>query len=65
MTAPVRFGIMLLQNLPYPEMVARCQLVEDLDYDSVWVADHFVNPHNIGEDWFDGWTILAALAART
>ena len=46
-------------------MLENWKLVEDLGFDSVWVADHFVNPHSIDEDWFDGWTLLAALAGQT
>jgi alkanesulfonate monooxygenase SsuD/methylene tetrahydromethanopterin reductase-like flavin-dependent oxidoreductase (luciferase family) len=46
-------------------MVENWRLIETLGFDSVWVGDHFVNPHLIGEDWFDGWTLLAALAVQT
>lgn len=65
MTHPLRFGIMVLQNLPYPEMVERYQHIEALGYDSAWVADHFVDPYVPDKPWFDGWTILTALAAHT
>ncbi len=65
MNSTLRFGIIQLQNRPWATLAEHCQTVESLGYDSFWVADHFVNPHNIGEDWFDGWTLLAALAART
>jgi len=46
-------------------MLENWKLIEELGFDSVWVADHFVNPHSIDEDWFDGWTLLAALAGQT
>ena len=65
MTHPLRFGIMVLQDLPYPELVEHYQQVESLGYDSAWVADHFVDPYAPDKPWFDSWTILAALAART
>jgi alkanesulfonate monooxygenase SsuD/methylene tetrahydromethanopterin reductase-like flavin-dependent oxidoreductase (luciferase family) len=65
MTHSLRFGIMVLQNLPYPEMVERYQHIEALGYDSAWVADHFVDPYVRDKPWFDAWTMLAALAART
>jgi alkanesulfonate monooxygenase SsuD/methylene tetrahydromethanopterin reductase-like flavin-dependent oxidoreductase (luciferase family) len=61
----LRFGIMVLQNLPYPEMVEHYQHIEALGYDSAWVADHFVDPYVPEKPWFDAWTMLAALAART
>ncbi len=65
MTHPTRFGIMILQNLPYLDMVEHCQLVEALGYDSLWVGDHFVDPYIPTGYWFEAWTILAALAAKT
>ena len=65
MNCPLRFGIITPQNRPWVRMLENWKLVEDLGFDSVWVADHFVNPHSIDEDWFDGWTLLAALAGQT
>ena len=65
MNRPLRFGIITLQNQPWVRMLENWKLVEALGFDSVWVGDHFVNPHSIDEDWFDGWTLLAALAGQT
>jgi alkanesulfonate monooxygenase SsuD/methylene tetrahydromethanopterin reductase-like flavin-dependent oxidoreductase (luciferase family) len=65
MNHPIRFGIMSIQDLPWPTLVEHWQHIESLGYDSVWVADHFLNPHAIEENWFDGWTTLAALATQT
>lgn len=65
MTHPLRFGIMALQNLPYPEMVEHCQHLEALGFDSVWIGDHFVDPYVPAGYWFEAWTLLAALAAET
>lgn len=65
MTHPLRFGILTIQDLPWPTLVEHWKHIESLGYDSVWVADHFVNSHNIKDDWFDGWTLLAALATQT
>ncbi len=65
MNHPIRFGIVTAQNIPWLKLVENWKLVESLGYDSVWVADHFVNPHDIEGDWFDGWTLLAALATQT
>ncbi len=55
------FGIMLLQRMPWREMLQRCKYVEELGFDSVWVADHLA-AHRL---WFDGWSLLAGLAAST
>jgi alkanesulfonate monooxygenase SsuD/methylene tetrahydromethanopterin reductase-like flavin-dependent oxidoreductase (luciferase family) len=65
MPHPIRFGIMVLQNLPYAEMVAHCQLVEALGFDAVWIGDHLVDPYVPAGYWFEAWTLLAALAVET
>ena len=65
MKHPLRFGIITIQNLTWPTLVEHWKHIESLGYDSVWVGDHFLNPHNIEENWFDGWTLLAALATQT
>jgi alkanesulfonate monooxygenase SsuD/methylene tetrahydromethanopterin reductase-like flavin-dependent oxidoreductase (luciferase family) len=65
MNHPLRFGIITLQDLPWPTLVEHWKRIESLGYDSVWVADHFVNSQNIEDNWFDGWTLLAALATQT
>jgi alkanesulfonate monooxygenase SsuD/methylene tetrahydromethanopterin reductase-like flavin-dependent oxidoreductase (luciferase family) len=65
MQQQLRFGIITLQNLPWSELAEQWQYIEQLGFDSAWVADHFVNPYRPGQDWFDGWTTLAALAATT
>jgi alkanesulfonate monooxygenase SsuD/methylene tetrahydromethanopterin reductase-like flavin-dependent oxidoreductase (luciferase family) len=65
MNHSLRFGIITIQNLDWPTMVEHWKHIEALGYDNVWVADHFLNGHAIEENWFDGWTLLAALATQT
>ena len=65
MKHPLRFGIITIQNLTWPTLVEHWKHIESLGYDSIWVGDHFLNPHDIEENWFDGWTLLAALATQT
>ncbi len=65
MAQVLRFGILTIQDAPFATMVERWQRVETLGFDSVWIADHFVNPHKIDDYWLDGWTSLAALATHT
>ncbi len=60
-----RFGVIILQNLPWAELVKRCKYYENIGLDSVWVGDHFVNPARPQQAWFDGWTALSGLAACT
>ena len=64
MSHPLRFGIITIQDLPWPTLVEHWKHIESLGYDSIWVADHFLNPHNIEENWFDGWMMLAELYAK-
>src|SRR5688572_19308388 len=61
----MRFGIVTDQNLPWPELVERWQLFERLGFDSAWDCDHFVQPSRPSGPYFEAWTLLAGLAART
>lgn len=65
MTQPLRFGLVIPQLVPWPAMVERFRFTEDLGFDSAWVVDHFVNPVRHDGRWFEGWTMLAALATQT
>ena len=65
MAERLRFGVLVLQSSPWSAIVARVQRYEALGFDAVWVADHFVSPWNPAGPWFEGWTLLAGLAART
>jgi alkanesulfonate monooxygenase SsuD/methylene tetrahydromethanopterin reductase-like flavin-dependent oxidoreductase (luciferase family) len=65
MSRELRFGVLILQNLPYLTLVDWWQQVEVLGFDSLWVADHFVEPRRPKDIWFDGWTLLAAMATHT
>jgi len=46
-------------------LVARWRHVEALGFDSVWDCDHFNQPSRPDGPYFEGWTLLAALSART
>jgi alkanesulfonate monooxygenase SsuD/methylene tetrahydromethanopterin reductase-like flavin-dependent oxidoreductase (luciferase family) len=59
------FGIATLQHLPWKKEVERWRLIEKLGFDSVWLADHFVNYMQPSAPWFESWTLLAALASLT
>ncbi len=60
-----RFGICTDQNLPYETIVDRWQYFEELGFDSIWDCDHFNQPSNPTGPYFEGWTLLGALAAAT
>jgi len=61
----VRFGIVTDQNLPWPTLVERWQLFDALGFDSAWDCDHIIQPSRPTGPYFEGWTLLAALAAVT
>ncbi|MHA1943631.1 MAG: LLM class flavin-dependent oxidoreductase [Candidatus Thorarchaeota archaeon] len=61
----LRFGVVILQDFPWEELVKQWQKFELLGFDSTWIADHFVNYAHPTSPWLDGWTTLAALANCT
>ena len=65
MEGGLRFGICTDQNLPWEELVRRWRLYEELGFDSVWDCDHYVQPSRPHGPYFEGWTLLAALAVIT
>jgi alkanesulfonate monooxygenase SsuD/methylene tetrahydromethanopterin reductase-like flavin-dependent oxidoreductase (luciferase family) len=65
MSTRSRFGIFVPQTYPWSEMVNWALLVESLGFDSFWIADHYASPVDPAMNWFECWTLLAALAART
>jgi alkanesulfonate monooxygenase SsuD/methylene tetrahydromethanopterin reductase-like flavin-dependent oxidoreductase (luciferase family) len=65
MAQELRFGVLILQDSPWPEILERAGRYEAAGLDSVWVADHFVHYANPTGPWLECWTLLAALAART
>src|SRR5689334_23280840 len=65
MSRELRFGICTDQNLPFATLVERWQYFESVGFDSLWDCDHFNQPSSPDGPYFEGWTLLAALAART
>jgi alkanesulfonate monooxygenase SsuD/methylene tetrahydromethanopterin reductase-like flavin-dependent oxidoreductase (luciferase family) len=39
----IEFGVILLQSEPWENLVHHGKEIEELRFDSVWVADHFCN----------------------
>lgn len=62
---PFRFGICTDQNLPWPEMRDNWKYFEELGFESLWDCDHYQQPSRPNGPYFEGWTMLAALAAET
>jgi F420-dependent oxidoreductase-like protein len=61
----LRFGLCTDQNLTWERTLERWRLFERLGFDSAWDCDHYVQPSRPDAPYFEGWTLLAALAART
>ncbi len=61
----MRFGTIVLQDMPWQELTNLWQKFESLGFDSTWVADHFVNYAHPTSPWFEGWSTLAGLASVT
>jgi alkanesulfonate monooxygenase SsuD/methylene tetrahydromethanopterin reductase-like flavin-dependent oxidoreductase (luciferase family) len=59
------FGLCTDQNLPFATLVERWQYFERLGLDSVWDCDHLNQTSAPENPYFEGWTLLAALAVRT
>src|SRR5438094_5717027 len=65
MQPPIRVGLCTDQNLPYQTTVDRWQLFEAMGFDSIWLCDHYLQPSRPTGPYFEGRTLLAALAAQT
>ena len=61
----LQFQVLLLPNAPWDELSKRFKHVEELGFDLVATADHFVDWRNPSIPWLEGWTILAAVARET
>jgi alkanesulfonate monooxygenase SsuD/methylene tetrahydromethanopterin reductase-like flavin-dependent oxidoreductase (luciferase family) len=60
-----RFGICTDQNMTWEKNVERWQLFERLGFESAWLCDHLVQPSRPQGPYFEAWSLLGGLAART
>jgi alkanesulfonate monooxygenase SsuD/methylene tetrahydromethanopterin reductase-like flavin-dependent oxidoreductase (luciferase family) len=65
MRHPLRFHVLLLPNVGWAELKARAVRLEELGFEAVALADHFVDWTNPAVPWFEAWTSLAAIAEAT
>lgn len=63
--ATLGFGLCTDQNLSWETTIERWLYFEKLGFDSLWDCDHLQQPSRPEGPYFEGWTLLAALAART
>jgi alkanesulfonate monooxygenase SsuD/methylene tetrahydromethanopterin reductase-like flavin-dependent oxidoreductase (luciferase family) len=65
---PTTFALAVDLDAPLPTLLDRARTAERLGFDAVYVPDHSrnwrVDPRP-GELWFDGWTVLTAMAMAT
>jgi len=60
------FGVFLPQlRMSFATIEAKARSAEELGYHSVWLMDHLAAPAAPEHDTLEGWTLAAALAART
>lgn len=60
------FGLFLPQlRMDFATILERTLAAEAAGFDSVWLMDHLAAPAATDQDTFEGWTLAAALAARS
>lgn len=66
-TRPLRFGLFLSQaDHSWAEVLEAFTMAEELGFDHAWLVDHLVDTDGPPESGcLEGWTLLAAIAART
>jgi alkanesulfonate monooxygenase SsuD/methylene tetrahydromethanopterin reductase-like flavin-dependent oxidoreductase (luciferase family) len=61
----LRFTVLVLPNVAWPELLRRCRQVEELGFDSLALADHLVDWAGNKGPWFELWSHLSAVAQAT
>jgi alkanesulfonate monooxygenase SsuD/methylene tetrahydromethanopterin reductase-like flavin-dependent oxidoreductase (luciferase family) len=65
MSHELRFQVMVIPNVPWPQFLDRFLHAEDLGFEVAGLPDHFCDWANPSGPWLEAWTALAAIAART
>ena len=61
----LRFGVLDVPDAQFPTLVSRWRRVEEFGFDFLYTADHYRHTRDPFLPWFDGWTVLAAMAFET
>jgi alkanesulfonate monooxygenase SsuD/methylene tetrahydromethanopterin reductase-like flavin-dependent oxidoreductase (luciferase family) len=61
----LRFLAMMPPHLAWPELLRRYRHIEALGFDLAGFADHFVDWTGTPGPWFEGWSLLTAIAVHT
>ena len=60
-----RFGVLVLPNQSWSNILQQAQHVERLGFDLFTMADHFVDWSDVSRPWLEGWSVLTAVAMAT
>jgi len=60
-----RFGVIVMQDAPADEVLARFRRIEELGFDQAYIADHIGDFRAVDGPFLDGWSLLAAAAVTT
>jgi len=60
-----RFGVLVMQDAPVAELMARFRRIEELGFDQAYIADHIGDFRALDAPFLDGWSLLAAAATVT
>jgi alkanesulfonate monooxygenase SsuD/methylene tetrahydromethanopterin reductase-like flavin-dependent oxidoreductase (luciferase family) len=61
----LRFGVLVLPTAPFPSLAERWRRVEEFGFDFLFAPDHARNTGGPFLPWFDGWTVVTAMALKT
>jgi alkanesulfonate monooxygenase SsuD/methylene tetrahydromethanopterin reductase-like flavin-dependent oxidoreductase (luciferase family) len=65
MAHDLRFSLLVLPNVAWPEFLRRCRQAEELDFDAIGFADHLVDWAGGKGPWFELWSQICAAAMTT
>jgi alkanesulfonate monooxygenase SsuD/methylene tetrahydromethanopterin reductase-like flavin-dependent oxidoreductase (luciferase family) len=65
MSHDLRFQVMMIPSVPWPQFLDRFMRVEALGFDVAAMPDHFCDWANPSGPWLEAWTSIAAIAAHT
>ena len=58
-------GVQTPTQRPWQEVVEQWVWLEEIGFDSLWLADHYVPPFKLDGPIFEAWTLLGGLALAT
>jgi alkanesulfonate monooxygenase SsuD/methylene tetrahydromethanopterin reductase-like flavin-dependent oxidoreductase (luciferase family) len=61
----VKFGVLLIQSMPYDALVEMVRFAESLGLQNAWIADQLGIPSRPDATFLEAWTTLAGLARDT